>query len=190
MRNIVDDARRVMDENMDIARFNNVLNSIEKIKEKYEFLNKNNERLEQTNIFLQNIVYALEKRNNELNEQISFLEEIINNMRIIVSIKDIKRRNLLWYNKNYQKILGYHHRELQELNCEEAVNHYHPDDYKMIQERDNIVRNIHSNSYSCVVRLKHVNGKWLKMRSDFYVLKRNSDGTASQAMEVMRAIEE
>jgi len=132
---------------------------------------------------------TLNDNNHILTEQIDFLEEIINSLQVIVSVKDLNRRSLLWYNQNYNRLLGYKHKELQELNSKEALNFYHPEDRAKIEERNKLISDNTQNRYSCVIRLKHVNGNWLKMNSDYIVLKRNPDGSQSQAIEILTNIQ-
>lgn len=188
-KQFVEEAKRIINDNIHIARFNETLRNVEKLKTKYIDLDEENHILSSNNNELRQLVVSLNDNNKVLNEQVQFLEEIINSLQIIVSIKDVNRRNLLWYNQNYNRLLGYKHKELQELNCEEAVNHYHPEDRIKLEEREKHISDISRNKYSCVIRLKHVNGNWLKMNSDYFVIKRNPDGTQSQAVEILSSIE-
>jgi PAS domain S-box-containing protein len=189
-KKFLEEAKRIMDENVHLARFNETLRNVEKIKEKFFQLQEENQHLKDDNDYLKSLVSSLIQNTKSIREQVTFLEEILNSLHLIVSIKDLNRRNLLWYNQNYRRILGYRHKELQELNCEEASNHYHPEDYKKIVERDKQIADISRNRYSCVVRLKHINGNWLKMNSEYIVLKRNPDGSQSQALEILSGIEQ
>jgi PAS domain S-box-containing protein len=181
-KHFVEEAKQIMNENIHIARFNETLRNIDKLKAKHIELNAENENLHK-------LITVLSQNNQSLNEQISFLEEIINSLQVIVSIKDLNHKNLLWYNLNYKRLLGYEHKELQELNSKEAINFYHPEDRKKITERNKLISNESRNKYSCVVRLRHINGDWVKMNSDYFVLKRNPDGTQSQALEILSQIE-
>ncbi len=181
-KHFVEEAKQIMDENIHIARFNETLRNIDKLKAKHIELNAENENLHK-------LITVLSQNNQSLNEQISFLEEIINSLQVIVSIKDLNHKNLLWYNLNYKRLLGYEHKELQELNSKEAINFYHPEDRQKITERNKLISNESRNKYSCVVRLRHINGDWVKMNSDYFVLKRNPDGTQSQALEILSQIE-
>jgi PAS domain-containing protein len=189
-KKFLEEAKRIMDENVHLARFNESLRNIEKLKEKHIQIQEENLQLKEENEYLQNLTNTVIQNSKQLNEQVVFLEEILNGLHLIVSIKDLNHRNLLWYNQNYKRILGYRHKELQELNCEEASNHYHPEDYKKIEERNKLISDISRNRYSCVIRLKHINGNWLKMNSDYIVLKRNPDGSQSQALEILSGIEQ
>lgn len=185
----LNEAKRIMDENIHLARFNDILHSAEKLKkEHFRIINKNQE-LEDANDELKNMIVNLNDHNRFLHDQVFFLEEILNSLKILVSVKDINRRNMLWYNGNYKRLLGYHHKELQELNCEEYKNLYHPDDHSIIIERNKHISDTSRNRYSCVIRLKHANGSWLRMNSDYIVLKRNPDGSQSQALEILSGIE-
>jgi PAS domain S-box-containing protein len=187
-KRFIEDAKRIMDENIHLARFNETLRNIEKLKNKHINLIEENLELSKTNSHLKDLILTLNDNNRILSDQINFLEEIINSLQIIVSIKDLNRRNLLWYNQNYKRLLGYRHKELQELNSEEAMNFYHPEDRGKIEERNKYISNQSQNRYSCVIRLKHINGQWIKMNSDYFVLKRNPDGSQSQAMEILTNI--
>jgi PAS domain-containing protein len=189
-KKFLEEAKRIMDENVHLARFNETLRNVEKLKTNHLQMQDENLKLKEENAYLRAITNTLLQNNKLVSEQVVFLEEILNSLHLIVSIKDLNRRNLLWYNQNYRRILGYRHKELQELNCEEASNHYHPEDYIKIEERDRQIADISHNRYSCVVRLKHVNGKWLKMNSEYIVLKRNPDGSQSQALEILSGIEQ
>jgi|WetSurMetagenome_2_1015567.scaffolds.fasta_scaffold245420_2 PAS domain S-box-containing protein len=188
-KRFIEDAKRIMDENIHLARYNETLRNIEKLKNKHINLVEENLELSKTNSHLKELILALNDNNRILSDQINFLEEIINSLQIIVSIKDLNRRNLLWYNQNYKRLLGYRHKELQELNSEEALNFYHPEDRRKIEERNKYISNQSQDRYSCVIRLKHINGHWIKMNSDYFVLKRNPDGSQSQAMEILTNIE-
>lgn len=188
-KRFIEEAKKIMDENIHLARFNETLRNIEKLKEKYFELSEENEKLSKLNEQLKNLVVSLNDNNHVLYDQVNFLEEIINSLQVIVSIKDLNRRNLLWYNQNYNRLLGYRHKELQELHSKEALNFYHPEDRAKIEERNKLIADTSQNRYSCVIRLKHVNGKWLKMNSDYIVLKRNPDGSQSQAIEILTNIE-
>jgi PAS domain S-box-containing protein len=182
-KRFIEKAKQIMDENIHLARFNETFRNIDKLKNKHIELTEENENLK-------NMIMVLNDNNHILHDQINFLEEIINSLQVIVSVKDLNKRNLLWYNQNYNRLLGYKHKELQELNSEEAMNFYHPEDYAKIEERNKLVSDNSQNRYSCVIRLKHINGNWLKMNSDYIVLKRNPDGSQSQAIEILTNIHE
>jgi PAS domain S-box-containing protein len=188
-KRFIEEAKNIMEENLHLARFNETIRNIEKLKIKHFELTEENGNLNGQIDRLKNLVMNLNENNHVLNDQISFLEEIINSLQVIVSVKDINRRSLLWYNQNYNRLLGYRHKELQELNSKEALNFYHPEDHAKIEERNKLIADISQNRYSCVIRLKHVNGKWLKMNSDYIVLKRNPDGSQSQAIEILTNIQ-
>jgi len=188
-KKFVEDAKRIIDENIHVARFNETLHSIDKLKTKHIELTEENSKLNHINDNLKELVFSLNESNKIFNDQITFLEEIINSLQVIVSIKDLNRHNLLWYNQNYKRLLGYQHKELQELNSEEAMSFYHPEDHEKINERNKLIANASNNRYSCIIRLRHVNGKWVKMNSDYIVLKRNPDGSQSQAMEILKNME-
>lgn len=183
----VEEAKRIMDENIHMARFNETSRNIEKLKQNHINISCENSQLKGINIHLEELVCTLKENNRRLVEQVNFLEEILNSMQLLVSVKDINHRNMLWYNENYKRILGYRHKELQELNCEEAINRYHPEDRRIIEDRSKQVNQSAHNRYSCVLRLKHIDGSWLRMNSDYIVIKRNPDGTHSQALEILSA---
>jgi PAS domain S-box-containing protein len=188
-KRFVEKAKHVMDENIHVARFNETIRNVDKLKTKHIELTEENSHLIHITDQLKDLVYSLNESNKFLNDQITFLEEILNSLQVIVSIKDLNRRNLLWYNQNYKRLLGYKHKELQELNSEEAMSFYHPEDRDKIEERNKLISNEANNRCSCIVRLRHVNGKWVKMNSDYIVLKRNPDGTQSQALEILTNME-
>jgi PAS domain S-box-containing protein len=185
----IEDAKRIMDDNIHLARFNETLRNIEKLKLKHIELVDANDKLNNSYAHLKSLVMTLSENNRTLNEQVNFLEEIINGLQVIVSVKDLNKRNFLWYNQNYKRLLGYKHKELQSLQNKEAMEYYHPEDYPKIEERDKLISQPSQNRYSCVIRLKHINGNWLKMNSDYIVLKRNPDGSQSQAIEILSNIE-
>ena len=188
-KKFLEEAKRIMDENIHLTRFNDILNTTEKLKTTHIKITEEKQLLVDTNEQLKNIIFNLNEHNKHLHDQVSFLEEILNSLKILVSVKDINRRNMLWYNGNYKRLLGYRHKELQELNCEESIKLYHPDDHSIILERNKHMADISRNRYSCVIRLKHANGTWLKMNSDYIVLKRNPDGSQSQALEILSGLE-
>ncbi len=188
-KHFVEEAKRIMDENIHIARFNETLRNIEKLKENHLNISQEKINLIKENENLRSMVLLLSQNNQALIEQVNFLEEIINSLQVIVSVKDLNRKNLLWYNLNYKRLLGYQHKELQELNSKGALHFYHPQDRAKIEERNKLISDISNNRYSCVVRLRHVNGGWVKMNSDYFVLKRNPDGSQSQALEILSQIE-
>jgi len=188
-KRFLEEAKRIMDENIYLARFNETIRNIEKLKAKHIELVKENEKINKYNIYLKDMIGALSDNNLLLYDQINFLEEIINSLHIIVSIKDLNRKNLLWYNQNYNRLLGYKHKELQELHSKEELNFYHPEDRSKIEERKKIVADESQNHYSCVIRLRHVNGSWIRMNSDYIVFKRNPDGSQSQAIEILTNVE-
>lgn len=183
LNRFVDEAKRVMDENIHIARFNDSLRNIEKLKNEYLKVSEENEQLKE---YLSNLT----NDNMLLSQHISFLEDIINNLKVIVSVKDLNKRNLLWYNMNYTNLLGYRHKELQELHSKEALNFYHPEDRSKIVERNRCIADTNRNRHSCIVRLKHVNGNYVTMNSDYFVLKRNPDGSLSRALEILTTVPE
>jgi PAS domain S-box-containing protein len=188
-KKFLDEVKLIMDENIHLARFNETVRNIEKLKNKHIELIEENSSLNKKIDYLKALVMTLNDNNHILTEQIDFLEEIINSLQVIVSVKDLNRRSLLWYNQNYNRLLGYKHKELQELNSKEALNFYHPEDRAKIEERNKLISDNTQNRYSCVIRLKHVNGNWLKMNSDYIVLKRNPDGSQSQAIEILTNIQ-
>jgi PAS domain S-box-containing protein len=188
-KRFIEEARKIMDENVHLARFNESLRNIEKLKVKFFDLTEENDKLIKDNEHLRELLASLNENNHVLLDQINFLEEIINGLQVIVSIKDLNKRNLLWYNQNYTRLLGYKHKELQELQDEETMNLYHPEDRPKIEERNKLITNSRNNRFSCVVRLRHVNGNWVKMNSDYIALKLNPDGSWSQAIEILSNIE-
>ena len=102
-----------MDENIHMALFNESIRNINRLKDKHTDLIKENEKLNKLNDDLKGLIISLSDSNHILYDQVNFLEEIINSLQVIVSVKDLNKRNLLWYNKNYNRLLGYRHKELQ-----------------------------------------------------------------------------
>ena len=188
-KKFIEEVKQIMDDNIHLARFNEAIRNIEKLKNTHFELVETNKNLNNQIDCLKDLITNLNDSNHRLSEQVNFLEEIINSLQVIVSIKDINKRSLLWYNQNYNRLLGYKHKELQELNSKEAMNFYHPEDHVKIAERNKLISDISHDRYSCVIRLKHVNGKWIKMNSDYIVLKRNPDGSQSQAIEILTNIQ-
>ncbi len=190
IRFFVDSVKKTMDENLPYARFNETLRNIEKLKDNYTDLVNENNKLKDSILEYKAIISGLNQEINRLREQLMLLEEVFNSLKLIVSVRDIRRRNFIWYNQNYRRILGYRHKQLQELNTKEAIHLYHPDDYRKIRERNKFIIDHNQESHSCHVRLKHVNGSWIRMRSDFIALKRGLDGKLLQAIEIFSEIEE
>jgi PAS domain S-box-containing protein len=182
---IIDQAKSIMDENIHIARFNETQRNLDKLKNHFITLTDDNDRINHENDKLKGLVDFLKESNNVLHDHVLFLEEIINSLQVIVSIKDLNKKNMLWYNQNYNRMLGYKHKELQELSSDKAFNMYHPDDRQIIEDRNKYMSDSSNNRYSCTLRLRHKNGKWVKMNSDLIVLKRNPDGSLSKAMEIL-----
>ncbi|MCX7986821.1 MAG: PAS domain-containing protein [Bacteroidales bacterium] len=190
IKNFVDEAKRVMEENLPLARFNETLRNIEKLRLDYAKVSHENSQMREE---LEEYGYLVSSLTNEilrLRDQVSLLEEVFNSLHIIVSIKDVKRRNFLWYNENYSRILGYRHKQLQELNSREAINLYHPEDYDKIKERNRFMTEGKHNRHSCHIRLRRTDGRWIRMRSDYIALKRAGDGSLLQAIEIFSDIKE
>jgi PAS domain S-box-containing protein len=188
-KSFVDHAKQIMDENIHLARFNDTQRNIEKLKAHYIQLTQENKNLKTDNDRLKELFLLIHENNSALHDQIIFLEEIINSLKVLISIKDLNRKNLLWYNQNYNRILGYRHKELQELNCDKTLNLYHPDDRHKIEDRDRYMSDSTNNRHSCTIRMRHKNGSWVKMNSDFIALKRNPDGSLSKAMEILTNVQ-
>ena len=190
IKTFVDEAKRVMDANLPNARFHEALRIVEELKSDYSSLNQEKKKLEDK---IEEYIYLVANLSNEiwrLREQVALLEEVFNSLHLIVSIKDVKRGNFLWYNENYSRILGYRHKQLQELNSREAVNLYHPDDYRKIRERNKFMTHGGQNRHSCQVRLRRIDGRWVRVRSDYIALKRSVDGSLLQAIEIYSDIKE
>jgi PAS domain S-box-containing protein len=159
-KSFIDQAKQIMNDNIHIARFNETQRNIEKLRTHYIDMCDQNEKLSTDVDKLKNLV-LLSENNSILFDQVNFLEEIINSLHVIVSIKDLNKRNLLWYNQNYRRLLGYRHKELQELNTDEAFNHYHPDDRQIIEDRNKYMSVSSNNRHSCQFRMRHKNGKYV-----------------------------
>lgn len=183
--NFLNEAKNIIDENAPIARFNETIRNMDRLKSNYIDLTEENKHIRQTNEKLRKVVTILDQSNSNLVEHIFFLEEILNNLQIIVSIKDTNNNNLLWYNDNFERLLGYRHRDLQGLNSTDEKMYYHPEDHQKLQDRRRFFSTRHHNHHSCTLRLKHKNGNWVAMHSDLIVLKRNPDGSSSRAMEIL-----
>ncbi len=181
----LNDARNIIDDNAPIARFNETIRNVEKLKANYISISEDNKGLFSINENLKKIVVMLDQNNSALTEHIAFLEEILNNLQIIVSIKDTNKNNLLWYNDNYKRILGYRHRDLQGLNSTDEMEYYHPEDRSKIADRKRVFISKKVNRHTCTLRMKHKSGNWVALNSDLIVLKRNPDGTSSRALEVL-----
>lgn len=190
IKTFVDEAKRVMDENLPIARFNEVLRVVDKLKSDYSAVENEKQELQQEIEKYNYLVSSLSKEIWRLREQVNLLEEVFNSLHIIVSIKDVQRGIFLWYNENYSRILGYRHKQLQELNSREAVHLYHPEDYQKIRERNKFMTRGENNRHSCQVRLRRIDGRWVRMRSDYIALKRGNDGSLLQAIEIFSDIRE
>jgi len=190
IKTFVDEARRVMDENLPIARFNEVLRDVEKLKSDYSEVSQEKKQLQDKIEEYNYLIASISKEIWRLREQVALLEEVFNSLHLIVSIKDVKRGNFLWYNENYLRILGYRHKQLQELNSREAVHLYHPDDYRIIKERNKYMIRGEQNRHSCQIRLRRMDGRWVRMRSDYIALKRSGDGSLLQAIEIFSDIKE
>ncbi|MGC8823232.1 MAG: PAS domain S-box protein [Bacteroidales bacterium] len=190
IKTFVDEAKRVMDDNLPIARFNEVLRVVDKLKSDYSAVISEKQELQQEIEAYRHLVASLSNEIWRLREQVSLLEEVFNSLHLIVSIKDVKKGNFLWYNENYSRILGYRHKQLQELNSREAIHLYHPEDYQKIKERNKFMTHGEHNRHSCQVRLRRIDGRWVRMRSDYIALKRGSDGSLLQAIEIFSDIRE
>lgn len=190
IRTFVDAAKRVMDDNLPLARFNEVLRLSEELKSDYTQIYAEKQRLQHQLEKYEHLIANLSNEIWRLREQLILLEEVFNNLHLIVSIKDVKRGNFLWYNENYSRILGYRHKQLQELNSREAIHLYHPEDYGKIKERNKFMIRGDHNRHSCQVRLRRVDGRWIRMRSDYIAIKRGSDGSLLQAIEIFSDIRE
>lgn len=190
IRTFVDAAKRVMDDNLPLARFNEVLRLSEELKSDYTQIYAEKQRLQHQLEKYEHLIANLSNEIWRLREQLILLEEVFNNLHLIVSIKDVKRGNFLWYNENYSRILGYRHKQLQELNSREAIHLYHPEDYSKIKERNKFMIRGDHNRHSCQVRLRSSDGRWIRMRSDYIAIKRGSDGSLLQAIEIFSDIRE
>jgi PAS domain S-box-containing protein len=181
----LNEAKKIIDENLYLARYNETLRNIEKLKEQHYETNYENIKLANINEKLKDVLNLLDQSNTSLTKHVDFLEDILNNLQMIISIKDLNHNNLLWYNDNYKRILGYRHRELQGLNSDEEKDYYHPDDYPKLVARKRIFKDKTATRHTCTLRLKHKNGRWITMNSDFIVLQRNPDGSLSRAIEIL-----
>ena len=188
-KRFVDEAKRFINEDISISRFGSTIENIQKLQESYVRISEENKLLKRDNEGFQMILTALSRENEYLQDNMRLLEEVLNRLPLIVSVRDVKKRSLLWYNRNFQCMLGYRHKELQELINKEAVYHYHPDDYRKVREREKFVSSVSNNCYSCNLRLKHIDGRYVNMQSDYFVLKRNADGSHREVIEILSAIE-
>jgi PAS domain S-box-containing protein len=176
----VNEAKRIMDENIHLLRFTDTMRNIEKLKDRYSEVLDENDKMKE-------LLYYFNEANKTLHNQVEFLEEILNGLQVIISIKDLNRKSLLWYNQNYNRILGYRHKELQELNSRRATSLYHPEDRHLLDDRKKQMKD--KNQHTCTFRLRHKDGRWIRLNSDYIVLKRNPDGSLSQAVEILSRAE-
>lgn len=170
-------------------QLHDVVSNIGLLRQNYDMLRVENRRNERTIRALKKTCYEQTERNTWHLQYISFLENILNNLNVLVSVKDCQNRNLLWYNSNFNQMLGYRHRELQDFSAESASSLYHPDDCKKLLSRSKILNaNKQLNQYSCIVRLRHINGQWVMFNSQWVVLKRSENGQLSHVLEIMTDI--
>jgi PAS domain-containing protein len=134
-------------------------------------------------------IKGLEARNESLINHIELLESVLNSLQLIVSIRDMQRNSLLWYNANFLNILGYRHKELQTLISVTPEGLIYPEDLKKNVQRTHYL-NTHPgiNHYSTIIRLKHKDGNWLTFNSLWHVLKRNDDRSVALVLELLSEI--
>jgi PAS domain S-box-containing protein len=133
--------------------------------------------------------YSQKDRNDVLLHHIDFLENILNNLQIIISLRDLKRNNLLWHNDNYKLLLGYRHKELQEIYSSSDSSLYHPNDVEKLQARQyELEHNKGLQTYSCSYRLKNKQGNWIPFNSNWQVMKRDKKNNPWLVLEVLTVL--
>jgi PAS domain S-box-containing protein len=133
--------------------------------------------------------FSQKDRNDVLLHHIDFLENILNKLHIIISLRDLKRNNLLWHNDNYKSLLGYRHKELQEIYSSSESPFYHPHDIKKLQTRQyELEHNKGLQTYSCTYRLKNKKGDWVSFNSDWQVIKRDEVNNPWLVLEVLTVL--
>lgn len=129
---------------------------------------------------------SLLEKNDQLIHHIDFLESIFSGLQFIVSIRDLKQNNLLWHNDNFRHILGYRHKELQDINSNVSSTLYHPDDIKKLKLRRNCFENdAQMQHYNCMLRLKDKHGRWISFNADWKVIKRDAENKPLWVLETL-----
>ena len=128
----------------------------------------------------------LQDRNDLLLHHIDFLESIFSGLQLIVSIRNLKQNNILWHNDNFKHILGYRHKELQDINSSILSPLYHPDDVNKLKLRRHCLEhNTDKETYNCVLRLKDKRGRWISFNSDWKVIKRDANNKPLWVLETL-----
>ena len=123
-------------------------------------------------------------------EELSFLKDVISKLGAIVFIVDLESLEYIWGNGRYYDMFGYREDEIFMNIMEFAENYFHPDDKSIVKERVKAFRENKINSWSGVYRIKHKEGQWVWIYSQYTVCKRNADGIPVQLLGmVMNATE-
>jgi len=129
---------------------------------------------------------TLLEKNEMLLHHIDFLESIFSGLPLIVSIRNLKQNNLLWHNDNFKHFLGYHHKELQDINSSILSPFYHPDDIDTLKTRSYCMEHDKNvENYTCILRLKDKLGRWISFNSDWKVIKRDINNKPLWVLETL-----
>ncbi len=129
--------------------------------------------------------YALERKRSEvaLRESQATLQLIADSTPEIISIFDLKERELIYVNRQVQNILGYSPEQLRQISLPALA---HPDDYAELAQIFRIFRNVGAMELGEVVelayRVRHADGEWRWLSSEFTVFMREEEEESQQLL--------
>lgn len=124
------------------------------------------------------------KNNKELFNKLVYYNDIYNKLNIAVFVHDLKTLRHTWTNNSYETITGYNREEIMQMGPDWAEENYHPEDRFIMKERIQYFRENLGDSYSCVYRIRHRNGKWIWIYSNCTVFNRNRAGMPAQLLGI------
>jgi DNA-binding CsgD family transcriptional regulator len=136
---------------------------------------------------MENRTELLQKEINELKDKLSFAEDILNKAPCFLYINEIGRigeentmRNV-YLNKFATEMTGYSKEEADELGHDYFRRVLHPDDFEVINQSINFLRNIpDDNLYGGICRSRPKGKDYIWQVGRTRVFKRNPDGTPLQ----------
>ena len=137
-------------------------------------------------------ITASKRAEEELNQNRTFIESIINASPDIIYIYDIEARKNVYVNEGIQHILGYTDQETKAMGSDLISTLMHPDDF-VEYLRDTVPRYSTASGSELIeheYRMRTKNGVWRWLHSKESIFVRNEDGTPKQIFGIVEDITE
>ncbi len=134
--------------------------------------------------FMQDSEGRLLERYMELQHELAFHEQLINQLDAIVLILDIITPRVVYVNDCYARVTGYDTSPEKDISLQDIKNVYHPDDQSFHQEMQQFLLNNPKKSYSVFYRFRHAEGHYIWVYSICSVFRLEPDDDVFEILSV------